>query len=757
MLPAEEFEVKGFPAKWNVVLSFRLLPPKEPFFVLTSSPLAARGLGDRMFARGSTAILLVAILLGGCARERPLEKRVREAAAARPRPIEGRLSASREYAPWPSARLPVEPLVLEGSIEAIQRGGTKPSVEEQAKDLHLRGLLQLFHSQLEAGRSKLERAEKEAPTAAVAGDLAAAYLALAEDRSPWLLVDAVAAADTAVKADPADAGSAFNLALGLERMALAHEATLAWRRYLEIENDAAWRAEAKEHLRRLELPSAADRWVAEKKKALAAARAGDLATSESLAREFPRLYRDWIEKELLPDWSHAFGGPEAPAALTAARTAGTAVASYGENFYRGVVAAIEKNPDLGPIAAGQLAYAEGLAVRQDCDKARPQFERAEEQLSLGRSPLAEAARLEQLICDYRKNASRAVGPLRELEARIASAGYPVLLAKGKTMLGLAAMNGNQLPAAIEEYRQALGLLPPGDSERIRIAGVLDEAIGEAGDHQRAWDYKLQALAGAVAIGNREVRHATMRNMAEELTEDGRSEVARRVIAEMFANALGRPGLEAEVLLSKIALDLREGKSDEAKLSADQATAALERFEQGDDRERLACELEVFKAEITLATDPAGAEEVLEPALARLEQKQYGLLDARARMDLGRARQAVGDLDGAKQSFDQVLDLFEDVRRNSTDDRGRVKYFAGAQDGFDAMIELEAIDRGDAGAAFLYVDKMRARGLRDHSANRRYDQKEVPLPRPPGSHPGKRGGTRVRGAERKPRGIPPDSR
>lgn len=647
----------------------------------------------------------------GCAQERPLDKLLRQAAESRPRPIEGRLSVSPEYRPWSGTRsAPRADFEPPDDEKPVQRGGAGSS---RSDDLHSRGLLRIYGADLPGGLKHLERAAADAPTAALLADLSAAYLAMAEEESLWLLVDAAAAASAALERDEASAPASFNLALALQKLSLVHEAQAAWQRYRELETNPEWLVEADTRRHQLAAKPLADRWSLIRGSAIAAATSGDLANSFDFAREYPRYYRELVERELLPNWSRAFGNESAAGALATAKIAAAAVAAQGEKLYLDAVARIEKDPENENLAEAHGLLAQGLAVRSACSEALPFFEKAAERLGRLESPMAFAARLEVLICRYRA-APKTVEPrLRELDAELAAKTYPTLRAKVKSMLGLSLMNAGLHSEAMASYREAIDLLRPSDIERSRLLGLLDEAHFFGGDRKKAWAYRLEALAGSAAGGDRRVRHATLMTMAKDVAQSEGGPVARLVFREMLANARewGEPGVEAEILLYKIPFDQKTGSPEVARDIA-ACEAILPALTQQADRERLACELEIVKAEAALATDPAAAASLLEPAIARLGEIGYGLLDSRALLGLGRARVALGDGAGAAASFDRALEVYEERREKTDGDRERIAYFATAQEGFDAMIRLQAIDRGDARTAFLYSERIRARGLRD---------------------------------------------
>lgn len=217
---------------------------------------------------GRCAWLLIAIVLSGCGNpESRSERLLREAALKYPRPTEARLSTSVRFARWTGSTAVQRPDLLPLSDDKNKRvlRGSRPVLDQQEpEELHRTGLLWLYNGDAARAVAALETVAEGEASATVLSDLAAAYLALSEEDQPWLRVDALAAATRAVELAPNESYAAFNRALALERMSLAHEAGLAWDRYIEFEEDPDWRKEASERLVRLRQPTNSDSWEVER-------------------------------------------------------------------------------------------------------------------------------------------------------------------------------------------------------------------------------------------------------------------------------------------------------------------------------------------------------------------------------------------------------------------------------------------------------------------------------------------------------------
>jgi CHAT domain-containing protein len=121
---------------------------------------------------------------------------------------------------------------------------------------------------------------------------------------------------------------------------------------------------------------------------------------------------------------------------------------------------------------------------------------------------------------------------------------------------------------------------------------------------------------------------------------------------------------------------------------------------------------IASSERQLATSPTEALKVILTSVPRLEEGGDGLLLPRALLALARARISLGDTDGAEKAFDRALQIYEIRREGTGGERLRISFFSTAQASFDAMIRFQAIEHGDAYAAFAYSEQVRARALRD---------------------------------------------
>jgi hypothetical protein len=161
------------------------------------------------------------------------------------RPGEARLSAA---FPYREAKDPTrgtgedEDYALELAVsEAAERAEKRPTQD----NLHALGVAHLLQGSGPEAVAALERAQAAGtPDAALLSDLAAAYLAVAEDQR------ALEVADRAWAAGKIPA-AAWNRALALEKLRRTRDALAAWESYVALDPDSQWTGEARTHIEKL--------------------------------------------------------------------------------------------------------------------------------------------------------------------------------------------------------------------------------------------------------------------------------------------------------------------------------------------------------------------------------------------------------------------------------------------------------------------------------------------------------------------------
>ena len=134
-------------------------------------------------------------------------------------------------------------------LAAAERVREQAAADPSARNLHALGIANLLLGEGDAAVEQLERARRADPLdGRIASDLGAALIhrGLAADRPEDIAAGLdvlIAKADAAVTLD-----DRFNRALALDHLGRRAAAIAEWERYLELDRESAWAAEARERL-----------------------------------------------------------------------------------------------------------------------------------------------------------------------------------------------------------------------------------------------------------------------------------------------------------------------------------------------------------------------------------------------------------------------------------------------------------------------------------------------------------------------------
>jgi hypothetical protein len=176
--------------------------------------------------------------------------------------------------------------------------------------------LQLLRHRARASISLLDEALAAAPgEARIWSDLAAAHLTEAESTGAASdLVQALSAADHALRLQSYLAEARFNLALTLERLFLLGEARAAWCEAVASAPTAELKGELRRRCRQVVVASTLE---AQPKLEKAAVQ-GDVAAVRRAVTADPQAAREWVIDDLLPLWGEAARVAASPSRTTAA-------------------------------------------------------------------------------------------------------------------------------------------------------------------------------------------------------------------------------------------------------------------------------------------------------------------------------------------------------------------------------------------------------------------------------------------------------
>jgi CHAT domain-containing protein len=678
---------------------------------------------------------MVAVVLAGCRREPGDTALARVRDELGPvRVFAARLSASNTWSPCPvrpDSTRAVAPLhcdeaetrrdhALPAVRDAVSKARQAGRSGSGAAALHATALSDLVFgadNAEETGRviARLTEVAARTPSDAdVVNDLAVAHLvrAAANDDAQDVFV-ALEMVERALELDAGHEQALFNRALVLDRLSLVGEAAPAWRAAADAARDDGWAREARGRVETLEAARGDPLAVLD---SVAAGTIRDSATTDSIARRWPQQLREYCLRSALPAWARA--APAAEMELRALVRLGEALARANGDSSIAQIAATLARADPARVrqaAQGWAAYDAGatafLAGR--FAEAEPLLRTARDRLLDG--GIASSGWAELLLGAIMMYAADYDGA-RASFGRILALGLaerePSLVARAQWGMGLnnarrAATQADALP----HYAAAAALFTRiGERENLAAAQYLaGEVYGALGDHRRADEMTLRALANFRTRRGATSLHNMLLVLGRHLAESGRPRAAVAVHAEGLhvARATGRPKdpVEALTWLARAELDAGRGESAAAHLR--QAVARLGSLGDPIMRERLERETSVASADLAVrrgAADSAVA--ALAGPIAYFEERQLvaNLLPARAQR--AAAALAMRDTVTAERDLASAIALVEGKLAGLPDHSARAQLLESAAPVFDGMVAL-ALSRGDTHDALDYAERSRA--------------------------------------------------
>lgn len=594
--------------------------------------------------------------------------------------------------------------------------------DEDAEAQHAAGVALLLIESPVDGVSRLEKAAARSGDPRTWSDLAAArYAAAAKLGQASLYPAALAAADTALRTNPALAEALFNRALILERLGLTDEARRAWQRYLEVDSSSPWAAEARARLQAIPASSRSSQFERVRPLLERAAGGGDAAG----LREYVSRHRDraraLAEGEYLAEWGEALQrGDEVDAArwLRVARGIGDALfALSGEAMPRDAVAAIDRAGDSerAAIAEGHLlyrrariAYSRDLRVSIDTDllRAAARFDAASDPMALMARYYAASVRLAR---------NDTAGARADLErARTTADAHPGYIALGAQVrweLGRARMLDYDWAGAAEVLAEGAALFrrasARGSEAFVEI--MLAQALTSLGREDDAWLARIRAFAALTAEGEpatHQLAASVGSAMHGELLEGHReAALALSGVEVSIARGASSPQVLVDALANRALLESNGGDSAGALAAAREADVVASGITDAALHARVMAVADVAMGAALAAGDPAAAAVPLSRAIDFYAAHE--LSAALPEPLLLRARCAVraGDVAAAVRDLERGMSI---VERHGTAMRG-----AGLLDAEHALftdaIRL-SLDRGDHATSFAFAERSRGATL-----------------------------------------------
>lgn len=646
----------------------------------------------------------------------------RETAYTGVRPVEPQLTGRWLYAPPPSRGGVLLSRADRLELAAALRPGDGDDDPRTAR--RAEAIAYLIAGDSAEAVARLTRFSANDPSAETLSDLSAALLVRAEDLDEGdLFVDALAAADRALRIKPDLTPARFNKALALERLGLARHARREWVEFLRRDRSSPWSDEALQHLHALGVRSHAR----ESRTAFAAARAkhhGDPRALADVVRRFPAYSRRASETEVLADWGAAtLGGDEAAAArhLAFARAVGGHLrTSLGESMLAESVAAIDRAAQRGDAAALASAYvlyndARRIYFANNAVAAEPKLRAAGELFARGASPMAYVTRY------YIGGVLRAQSRLREASAvldalereNLDRRGYPALAAQLGWELGGCRLELGAISDAIDVFtrsRPAMERAGEIDSAAWMDA-FLANALDFAGDTTAAWRARRRSLASLTGSGNEQRALVVLQSAATAAVHARKWDRARTLLELTAAGAtdVRYAPVGAHAFTQLAVVQLRQGDRRGAETSIESARTWVAELPDSAIRARAEADLASTEGILRAAADPQGALALFDRAVGFYERAARRVDLPRTYLERARAATSAGQIGDARRDLETGLGVVAAERSALRDLDQRASLFSAAEELFEEAIDLALAER-DGESALRLAEASKARML-----------------------------------------------
>jgi CHAT domain-containing protein len=601
--------------------------------------------------------------------------------------------------------------------ELVERAEHDPGADAQ----QVAGVAMVLIEKPEDAIPRLEAAAARSGDARVWSDLSAArYAAASQLGRASLYPMALAAADTALRADPKFPEALFNRALILERLGLMEEARQAWQRYLEVDPSSQWATEARARL--ADLPRSTRRSQFERERPLleAAAARGDAGAVHRYVDAHRDRARAFAETEYLGRWGDAVLQNDAPAAdrwLSIARGIGNALTELsGDGLTREAVQSIDRaTPEQRrSLAAAHVAYRSGRIAysRHDLDTAQRDLQRAGELFDAGHDPMAMAARYYAAGVRLARNETAAARADLE-RCQTETAAHPELINLGGHLrweLGRVHMIDDDWPGATPILAEGAELFHrSGDRASESFVETMHaRALESMGRTDEAWLARSRAFTALSIEGENDLLTTSVDAAMHSELLAGRADAALALsgIALSVARASTQPGLVIDALNTRTVLLATAGQTDEALLAARQAEDLAHGTVDSALRTRLLADVASATGAALAGNDPRGATAPLTQAIAFY--REHGIAMGLPQPLLLRARCAARAGDPASAMHD-LLEGIAIVEHRRAGNDAATDVLDSEHALFNEAILL-SLDRGDTEAAFTFAERARGASI-----------------------------------------------
>lgn len=565
----------------------------------------------------------------------------------------------------------------------------------------------------------LEHARRvDSNNADILNDLAVAYLERGQrDQQLEPMLRALDAVERAVERDSTSVSALFNRALILERLYMIASAKGAWSRYIAVEGDDRWRAEAKEHLNRL-ARSTHDRTWSELS-ALSPV-GGDSLPAEviALAGRAPQNARD-SAFAFLRDWGTAVHlGDEARAKTSLVTVREIARALDSLDLDRSVSLAVHAVDAVAgdvnrsnALASAHIDLANGIALfaKGSLDSAITCLGRAEDGLRRLGSPAARWAAFYHAASEVDQGHFTSADQRLERLLAETTPQEPALRGKVVWAEGVSQLRRGNYENAIRLYRSARDSIararePENDAA---ISYLLTEALDLAGQSSPGRDEAYPGLKLLSPFRSSVYLNNHLTTVASLALREGLKYAALAIMLEVLevAPRVGRPQVLAWAHRAHARELMMLDRLAAAHAALNEASPWVDSIAAGRLHDRVHADVQLVSAQLTRRENPRGARDTLSAVAAAFARQDLAAHLAQALYEMSIAAEAAGDNAGARRTLDQAIAAIERQSRSFPSTEARATFSETVENLFDAMMDLQ-LASAHADSAFAYLERGR---------------------------------------------------
>lgn len=573
---------------------------------------------------------------------------------------------------------------------------------------------------LERAAAALEQAHHLDPhDSGTLNELAVARLAVAE-RTQRLapMLRALDAIERAAERDSLRAEILFNRALILQRLYLIASAQRAWERYLAVERDPRWRAEARAHAHWVAQVPDTVSWDA----LLAAPPARlDGSTRAGIAARVRRSPQKARESgfRLLAAWGAAAqAGDSARAVRLLAVASEMGAAARGRGMDESVSLAVDAIQAAAgdPRQTRQLAIGHALLndgwiafTRNRYAEAGRALDSAEAALRAARSPSEKWARFYRAATQLNSLDYQEGDRLLTRLASEAGPREPALSGKVILALGLSQLRRGNYDGAVRSYRSAAPhILRSREAENVGSVDVLlAEGLELAGRPESGSESAYYALRHLSPFRDSRYLNNHLAIVGSYARGEGLPYAALAVTGEMVhvARTIDKPSTLTLALFAWVRELMAVNRSGEASAALTEALQWADSLPAGRSSTRIRARARLILGQLTRGSDPGAALPILSDVVQAYSGFESDSYLPNALYEAALAARSTGDGAQARHWLLRAVDHLERQQSAFEGTEARAAFYETVENVFDALIGLE-LDEGRSAEAFGLLERSR---------------------------------------------------